>query len=167
MTRGQQKRRPAKAALVTFENFHELPIEKTKNALFDGRNEAIANGGIDTIDQLAMRSCLIDEINTRIDLLKRHLPYHESDYIPLMDVKNTVRSNIWQKKSEAFRREATINVEGTIIATFGECKQGMDISHDGQWGYHPLIISLHNTREPTLAVSWRLKMQGDFYTISK
>jgi len=174
---------------------------------FDGRNQAIANGGIGTIHQLAARSGLIDEINTRIDLLKRHLPYHESDHIlnmaysylaggsclqdiellrndtawlnalgaeiipdpttagdflrrfnkddicEFMDVKNTVRSKIWGKQSEAFRGEATINVDGTISATFGECKQGMDISYNGQWGYHPLIISLHNTREPLFIVN--------------
>jgi hypothetical protein len=29
----------------------------------------------------------------------------------------------------------------------------MDISYDGRWGYHPLIISLHNTREPLYIVN--------------
>jgi hypothetical protein len=48
---------------------------------FDCRNQVIANGGIGAIHQLAVRSGLIDEINTRIDLLKRHLPYHESAHI--------------------------------------------------------------------------------------
>jgi hypothetical protein len=70
-----------------------------------------------------------------------------------MDVKNTVRSNIWGKQSEAFRREATIKVDGTISATFGECKQGMNLSYNGRWGCHPLIISLHNTREPLFIVN--------------
>jgi hypothetical protein len=48
---------------------------------FDGHNQAIANSGMVSIHQLAARSGLIDEINTRINLLKRHLPHHESDHI--------------------------------------------------------------------------------------
>ncbi len=35
-----------------------------------------------------------------------------------------------------------------MAETTGECKQGMDINHKGQWGYHPLLISLANTAEP-------------------
>lgn len=34
------------------------------------------------------------------------------------------------------------------MTTTGECKQGMDINHKSEWGYHPLLISLANTREP-------------------
>jgi hypothetical protein len=173
----------------------------------DGRHQGTAYGGIGNIHQLAARSGLIDEIDNRIQLLKRHLPYHESDHIlniaynylvggsclqdiellrndeawldalgaqiipdpttagdflrrfneaqigEFMEVKNTVRGNIWQKQPASFRREAIVNVDGTICATGGECKQGMDISYNGQWGYHPLVISLHNTREPLYIVN--------------
>ena len=48
---------------------------------FDGRNQAIANGGVDNIHQLAAPSGLMDEINTPIYLFKRHLPYHEPDHL--------------------------------------------------------------------------------------
>jgi hypothetical protein len=70
-----------------------------------------------------------------------------------MEVKNTVRENIWQNQPKSFRNEAVINVDGTITATHGECKEGMDISYNGQWGYHPLVVSLHNTREPLYIVN--------------
>ena len=39
------------------------------------------DGGIGNIHQLAVRTGLIDEIDKGIKLLKRHLPYHESDHI--------------------------------------------------------------------------------------
>ena len=38
-------------------------------------------------------------------------------------------------------------MDGTLVATNGECKAGMDIAYDGTWGYHPLVISLAETGE--------------------
>jgi hypothetical protein len=34
-----------------------------------------------------------------------------------------------------------------MVPTPGECKVGMDISRDGEWGYHPLLLSLRQTNE--------------------
>jgi hypothetical protein len=41
----------------------------------------------------------------------------------------------------------------TIVPTTGQCKAGIDISYDGQWGYHPLLISLANSKEPLYRVN--------------
>ena len=49
--------------------------------------------------------------------------------------------------------EAILDADGTIVATDAECKQGMDIAYNGQWGYHPLVISLANTAEPLFVVN--------------
>src|SRR5258708_2993071 len=38
-------------------------------------------------------------------------------------------------------------MDGTITETTGSCKEGMDISYNGRWGCHPLIVSLANTQE--------------------
>ena len=173
----------------------------------DGRHSGISCGGIGIIHQMVQKMGLPDEINSKLELLKRHLPYHESDHILniaynilsggtcledielrrndeaylnalgaqiipdpttagdylrrfdqkdiilLMDIVNDIRRHIWLRQSLQFKKEAILNVDGTITPTTGECKEGMDISYDGQWGYHPLLVSLAGTREPLYIVN--------------
>jgi hypothetical protein len=66
----------------------------------------------------------------------------------LMEAINTVRLSVWKEQPSEFFAQAKIDVDGTIAPTVGERKGGMDISYDGQWGYHPLVVSLANTKEP-------------------
>jgi hypothetical protein len=47
----------------------------------DGRDQGIACGGIGVIHTLAKRIGLVKEIDKHLHLLKRHLPYHESDHV--------------------------------------------------------------------------------------
>lgn len=65
----------------------------------------------------------------------------------LLDVIDDTRLQAWAAQPDAFFEQATIDMDGTLTATDGECKQGMDIAYDGTWGYHPLVLSLANTRE--------------------
>jgi hypothetical protein len=45
------------------------------------RTEAIDCGGIGAFHQLAQRIGLVDEIDSKLHLLRRHLPYFESDHV--------------------------------------------------------------------------------------
>ena len=67
---------------------------------------------------------------------------------------NGTRLEVW-KRSGLSQREATarIDADGTIVPTTGECKQGMGMSYKGEWGYHPLLISLANTAEPLFLIN--------------
>ncbi len=47
----------------------------------DGRYQGISLGGIGAIHLLAQKTGLIDEINENVNVLKCHLPYHESDHV--------------------------------------------------------------------------------------
>ena len=68
--------------------------------------------------------------------------------IALMDTINRVRRSVWRQQPPEFFTRAVLDADGTIAPTAGECKEGMDISYDGQWSYHPLVVSLANTKEP-------------------
>lgn len=171
------------------------------------RSRALAYGGIGGIQLLARQTGLVKAIDDKLKLLKRHLPYYESDHVlniaynifcngdcledierlrndevyldalgarripdpttagdfcrrytkedveTLMDIINAVRLGVWQKQPDEFFEEAVIDVDGMIVETTGECKEGMNISYKGIWGYHPLVVSLANTAEPLYLVN--------------
>jgi hypothetical protein len=79
--------------------------------------------------------------------------FSQADVLGLMEGINSVRKTVWKQQPPEFFRRAILDADGTIAPTTGECKQGMDISYDGQWGYHPLLISLANTKEPLYLVN--------------
>ena len=71
----------------------------------------------------------------------------------LQAIFNAVRLNVWRQQPKSFFDEAVLDADGTMVETTGECKQGMDINHKGQWGYHALVLSLANTGEPLYVVN--------------
>ena len=58
-----------------------------------------------------------------------------------------VRSKVWARQPAEFFEEARIEADGTLVETGAECKQGIDYSYKGLWGYHPLVLTLANTGE--------------------
>jgi hypothetical protein len=71
----------------------------------------------------------------------------------LQEVFNETRLKVWRQQPDEFFDEAVLDADGTMVETTGECKEGMDINHKGQWGYHPLMVSLANTGEPLYLVN--------------
>tara|TARA_B100000949_G_C13913974_1_gene298032 strand:- start:136 stop:453 length:318 start_codon:yes stop_codon:yes gene_type:complete len=65
----------------------------------------------------------------------------------LNDAIDEARLNVWARQPDSFFEQATIDIDGHILETTGQCKEGMDMSYNGKWGYHPLIVSLAETGE--------------------
>ena len=171
------------------------------------RVRGLASGGIGAMHRLAQQTGLVEAIDRHVEVLKVHLPYHESDHVLglaynvlcggtcLQDIEhrrqdevyldalgaqripdpttagdfcrrfdeaslealqtaiNETRLRVWRTQPAAFFDEAFIDADGTLAETTGQCKAGMDISYDGVWGYHPLVVSLANTQEPLWLVN--------------
>ena len=98
----------------------------------------------------ALGAEIIPDPTTAGDFLRR---FNEPDIIKLMEAANETRTKVWKRQPKKFFEKAILNVDGTIAGTTGECKEGMDISYKGIWGYAPLIISLANTREPLYLIN--------------
>jgi hypothetical protein len=73
--------------------------------------------------------------------------FTRSSIADLHEAIDEVRLKVWAKQPRRFFDRATIDMDGTISETTGSCKAGMDIAYNGQWGYHPLVVSLAETGE--------------------
>lgn len=57
------------------------------------------------------------------------------------------RLKVWARQPAEFFDRATLDFDGTLVPTRGEKKEGVDISYDGTWGYHPLVCTMAQTGE--------------------
>ena len=80
--------------------------------------------------------------------------FSANDIWALTDCINDARLEVWRRRGQALLEQtARIDIDSTIVGTTGECREGMDMSYKGIWGYHPLMTSLANTNEPLLLVN--------------
>lgn len=122
------------------------------NALCGGRvldDIELRRNDVAFLDALGART--IPDPTTAGDFCRR---FDVEQIHALMDIVNDVRVGVWQRQSASFfEGPARIDADGSIVETTGECKQGMDVSYKGSWGYHPLAITLENTGEPLYIVN--------------
>lgn len=105
------------------------------------------------LDALGARS--IPDPTTAGDYCRR---FDAAAILRLMLIVNESRVQMWRRQGTEFLSEtARIDADGSLVATDGECKQGMDVTYKGVWGYHPLVVSLANTQEPL----WILNRSGN------
>jgi len=74
--------------------------------------------------------------------------FDEADIETLMECINRSRTKLWRTRGhDLLKEEALIDIDGTLAPTTGWHKQGIGLSYNGVWGYHPLVVSLANTKE--------------------
>jgi hypothetical protein len=114
----------------------------------------ILTGGekIEDLDRLRRNEAALDALGARRlpgattagDFLRR---FDAEQVGHLIDAMLRASANVWQTRPVSERRLALIDVDGTLVDTTGECKEKMDISFNGRWGFGPLVVSLANTQE--------------------
>ncbi len=100
------------------------------------------------LDALGARR--VPDPTTAGDFCRRFGP---AEIFLLQEIFNATRQKVWRQQPAPFLEEAILDADGTPVETSGECKEGMDINYKGQWGYHPLVISLANTAESLYVVN--------------
>jgi hypothetical protein len=65
----------------------------------------------------------------------------------LQEAFHEPRLKVWRQQPDSFFDQAIIEADGTMVETCGEKKEGIGMNYKGQWGYHPLVVTLANTRE--------------------
>jgi hypothetical protein len=132
-----------KVHLPYHESDHVLNI--AFNILAGGRRiEHLERLRNDAVYLDALGAQRIPDPTTAGDFCRR---FQESDVLTLMEAMNTARLRVWSQQPADFLDEAIVDVDGTVVGTDAECKQGIDIAYNGVWGYHPLVVSLANTAE--------------------
>jgi hypothetical protein len=130
-----------------------LPYHESDRVLGIAYNLLCGGTCLQDIEQRRQDEVYLDALNaqripdptTDGDFCRR---FTEAEIEALQTAINATRVRVWRAQPAEFFDEAVIDANGTLAETTGQCKEGMDIAHNGIWGYHPLLVSLANTQGP-------------------
>lgn len=139
--------------LKVHQPYHESDhvLNLAYNILCGGRTlEDLEQRRQDAVYLDALGARVIPDPTTAGDFCRR---FTAADVEALLAAIDRVRVQVWRQQPAEFFAEAIVEADGTLAATTGECKEGMEISYHGVWGYHPLVVTLANTGEPLYLVN--------------
>ena len=137
--------------LVVFEILH-LPYHESDHVLNFAYNSLCGGTCLEDIELRRNDEAFLDALGARRipdpttagDFCRR---FNAGHIRSLQNAFHETRKKVWAQQPAAFFEQAIIDADGTLVGTTGSCKKGMDISYKGTWGYHPLVLTLANTRE--------------------
>lgn len=129
-----------------------LPYHESDHVLTLAYNALCGGECLQDIEHLRQDVTFLDALDaqripdptTAGDFCRR---FQVADINRLQDTLDEVRVRVWQQQPNSFFDCATLDADGTLVATAGQCKEGIEIAYDGTWGYHPLLVTLANTGE--------------------
>lgn len=130
----------------------KLPYFESDHLLTHAYNQYVGGTCIEDIAHLqhsdAVKhltgACRIPDPSTAGDFLRR---FNRSNLRAFQQVIDHAREKVWRQMPNARKHVATIDMDSTIKPVYGDCKQGADFSYTGKWSYHPLLLTLAETRE--------------------
>lgn len=129
-----------------------LPYDETDHVLNIAFNTLCGGTCLDHMEQRRTDEAFLDALGARRipdpttagDFCRR-FGYEEIQRA--MKAINCSRQMVWKQQPGSFFDRATIDADGAMVETGGEKKSGIGMNHEKKWGYHPLVVSLAETRE--------------------
>ena len=116
-----------------------LPYRESDHVLNLAFNTLSGGTCLEDLELLRQNETYLDALGTETipdpttagDFCRRFGP---SDLIDLQDAIDEARLNVWSRQPPEFFQEALIDLDGTLVTTTGECKEGMDMNGTAEPG---------------------------------